>query len=90
MHLGSTVPAGLCWMRLTQGGPSLPARGVVVRQAQDHAHPAFPGLLGKTCWISHGPLALKELGLRGIRRGSGARAGGTRWVLDGARSSIMG
>ncbi len=31
VHLGSSVPAGMYWLRLTQGGHSLLARGAVVR-----------------------------------------------------------
>jgi hypothetical protein len=31
VRLGSGVPAGIYWLRLTQGGRSLLARGVVVR-----------------------------------------------------------
>jgi hypothetical protein len=31
VHLGSSMPVGMYWLRLTQGGRSLLARGVVVR-----------------------------------------------------------
>jgi hypothetical protein len=31
VHLGSSIPVGMYWLRLTQGGRSLLARGVVVR-----------------------------------------------------------